>query len=415
MIDPALFHQQLRSHGTEFFTGIPDSLLKNFCAYITDNELAEKHIIPANEGSAIALAAGHHLATGKIPLVYMQNSGMGNAVNPLLSLVDSDVYRIPLILLIGWRGEPGVKDEPQHITQGRLTCPLLDTMGIPYVVMAEDPETLTKQISECYASIATTGTAFAFVVRKDSFAPYTLTKKLPVKADMSREAAIETVMLASNAKDIFVSTTGMASREVYELREKHSMGHERDFLTVGSMGHASQIALAIALEKKDRRIICIDGDGASLMHMGSLAIIGTHKPKNYLHIILNNGSHDSVGGQPTVALDINLVDIALASGYASAVSVSSQGELDCALATLAPAGRDLQSATGKPCGRDLPTATIAETLAPAGRVQSDTSEPTTTGAHLIEIRVTKGARKDLGRPKESPKANKDAFMQFISQ
>lgn len=166
MIEPAFFHEQVRKNGTEFFTGIPDSLLKNLCAYITDNEQDEKHIIPANEGSAIGLATGHYLATGKVPLVYMQNSGMGNAINPLLSLVDQDVYRIPMILVIGWRGEPEVKDEPQHITQGRLTCPLLNTLGIPWKIMAEDQEELKKQIDECYASVEKSGKPFAFVVRK---------------------------------------------------------------------------------------------------------------------------------------------------------------------------------------------------------------------------------------------------------
>ena len=378
MIEPAFFHEQLHSHGTEFFTGIPDSLLKNFCAYITDHEDANKHIIPSNEGSAIALATGHYLATGKIPLVYMQNSGLGNAVNPLLSLVDSDVYRIPLILVIGWRGEPGVKDEPQHITQGRLTCPLLDTMGIPSVVMAEDSETLQTQISACYASIASTGKPFAFVVRKDTFAPYTLKNNSVVEAEMSREKAIEIVMLSSDEKDIFVSTTGMASRELYELRLSHGMGHEKDFLTVGSMGHASQIALGIALEKKDRRVICIDGDGAALMQMGGFAIIGTQKPSNYLHIIVNNGAHDSVGGQPTVALSIDLTAIARASGYVSAVTVETEEELNSALK------ENMRNNVGN------------------------------TGPRLIEIRVTKGSRKDLGRPKESPQDNKAAFMSFIS-
>ncbi|HKL86251.1 MAG TPA: phosphonopyruvate decarboxylase [Treponemataceae bacterium] len=371
MIEPAFFHEQVRKNGTDFFTGVPDSLLKNLCAFITDNEPEEKHIIPANEGSAVGLATGHFLATGKIPLVYMQNSGMGNTINPLLSLVDQDVYRIPMILVIGWRGEPGVKDEPQHITQGRLTCPLLDTIGIPWKIMAEDHDELKKQIDECYNTIKKTGKPFAFVVRKNSFAPYTLKNNPPVKAELSREAAIETVMLASGDRDIFVSTTGMASRELYELRVKHGMHHDHDFLTVGSMGHASQIALGIALEKKDRTIICIDGDGATLMQMGGLAIIGSKRPKNYVHIVLNNGAHDSVGGQPTVALSIDLAQAARACGYAATVSVTTKKELDIEL------------------------------------------RKEVSGPRFIEVRVSKGAREDLGRPKESPQENKKAFMQFL--
>ncbi|HKL84816.1 MAG TPA: phosphonopyruvate decarboxylase [Treponemataceae bacterium] len=373
MIEPAFFHEQVRKNGTEFFTGVPDSLLKNLCAYITDNEPEEKHIIPANEGSAIGLATGHYLATGKTPLVYMQNSGMGNTINPLLSLVDHDVYRIPMILVIGWRGEPGVTDEPQHITQGRLTCPLLDTVGIPWIIMAEEHEELKKQFEECYHSIEKTGKPYAFVVRKNSFAPYTLKNNQPVKAELNRETAIETIMLASGNKDVFVSTTGMISRELYELREKHTMLHNHDFLTVGSMGHASQIALGIALEKQDRTVFCIDGDGATLMQMGGVAIIGAKGPKNYVHIVLNNGAHDSVGGQPTVALSIDLALVARACGYASTVSVTTKKELDIEL------------------------------------------RKEIAGPRFIEIRVTKGARKDLGRPKESPQQNKETFMQFLQK
>ncbi len=373
MIEPSFFFEQVKKNGTDFFAGVPDSLLKNLCAYITDNENGDRHIIPANEGSAVALAAGHHLATGSIPLVYMQNSGIGNAVNPLLSLVDPQVYRIPLVLVIGWRGEPGKKDEPQHVTQGRLTCPVLETMDIPHVIMAETHDELEKQIADCYRSILETGKPFAFVVRKDTFAPYALQKNVSVTAEISREAAIETVLLASGPDDIFVSTTGMASRELYELREKHGMGHGKDFLTVGSMGHASQIALSIALEKKNRRVLCIDGDGATIMQMGGLAIIGERKPANFTHIVINNGAHDSVGGQPTVALSINIVDIAKACGYVSAVQVSSPGELKAELAKTGP------------------------------------------GPRLLEVRVLKGARKDLGRPKESPQENKHAFMQFVAE
>lgn len=373
MIEPSFFFEQVKQNGTLFFTGVPDSLLKNLCAYITDHESKNNHIIPANEGSAVALAAGHHLATGKIPLVYMQNSGIGNAVNPLLSLVDSDVYRIPLLLVIGWRGEPGVKDEPQHVTQGRLTLPLLETMEIPYVVMADTHEELQKQIDSCYKSIRETGKPFAFVVRKDIFAPYTLKNNESAKAESTREAAIEAALMASRPDDIFISTTGMASRELYELREKHGMGHEKDFLTVGSMGHASQIALGISLEKKDRRVICIDGDGATLMQMGGLALIGERKPANFIHVIINNGAHDSVGGQPTVAFSVDLSGVAERCGYASSVRVSSAEALRNELEKDAP------------------------------------------GPRLIEVRVLKGSRKDLGRPKESPQENKNSFMQFVAQ
>lgn len=371
MIEPKFFYDLLQKHGTGFFAGVPDSLLKNFCAYITDTADEKDHFIAANEGSACGLAAGYHLATGKIPLVYMQNSGIGNAVNPLLSLIDPDVYEIPLVLVIGWRGEPGIHDEPQHKKQGKVTCELLDAMGIPYAVMAENEAELAVQIETCYSTIRDKKTPFAFVVRKDTFAPYTLVKNEKVEAEMTREEAIEAVMLASGERDMFVSTTGMASRELYELRVKHGMGHEKDFLTVGSMGHASQIALAIALNKPGRRVTCLDGDGAVIMQMGGLTAIGTRKPSNYRHIVINNGAHDSVGGQPTVALKIDIPAIAKASGYAEAVTVRTKAELSAALA-----------------------------------IKAD-------GPVLVEIRVKKGARKDLGRPKESPTENKIALMEFI--
>jgi phosphonopyruvate decarboxylase len=372
MIEPEYFYNQLINNNTDFFAGVPDSLLRSFCAYITDYAGENAHFISANEGSAVGLAAGYHLATGKIPLVYMQNSGIGNATNPLLSLVDPDVYRIPLVLVIGWRGEPGVHDEPQHKKQGKVTLALLETMGIPYSIMATNENELHPQISDCYRYIAKNSSPYAFVVRKDTFAPYAMKKDEEVKAEMTREEAIEEVMLAADKRTIIVSTTGMASRELYELREKHGMSHERDFLTVGSMGHASQIALSIALYKRDRNVICIDGDGACIMQMGGLMTIGTRKPANLRHIIINNGAHDSVGGQPTVALEIDIPGIARAAGYGRVISVTTKNGLKEALSV---------------------------------------KDAVTT---LIEIRTQKGSRNDLGRPKESPWENKAVFMDFIN-
>jgi phosphonopyruvate decarboxylase len=372
MITPAFFYEQLVKHNVGFFTGVPDSLLKNFCAYITDHADECNHIVAVNEGAAVALASGYHLATGKIPLVYMQNSGIGNAVNPLLSLADGDVYRVPMVLVIGWRGEPGVHDEPQHITQGKVTRALLEAIDIPYTIVAETEDAAHGQLDECFAHIAARNTAYALIVRKDTFAPYSLQKLADDAAELSREAAIEALILSPLSGGVFVSTTGMASRELYELREKYGMGHERDFLTVGSMGHASQIALAVALQKPALLVTCIDGDGAALMHMGALAAIGATKPANYRHIVLNNGAHDSVGGQPTIAPCIDLPAIALACGYERAYSAKNRAELDAALAE------------------------------------------TAHGATFIEVKVRKGARKDLGRPTSSPIENKRAFMEYIA-
>jgi phosphonopyruvate decarboxylase len=294
MIESAFFYDQMTTHGIRFFAGVPDSLLKSFCAYISDHSDKKNHIVAVNEGAAVALASGYHLATGGIPLVYMQNSGIGNAVNPLLSLADSDVYRIPLVLVVGWRGEPGTHDEPQHITQGKTTCSLLEVMNISYAVLSGTEDKAERQIAECFGVVEKTGAPYAFVVRRDTFAPYVLHRVLPDLADaaMTREEAIEEIILASDRHGVIVSTTGMASRELYELREKHGMTHKRDFLTVGSMGHASSIALGIALQKPDMRVVCLDGDGAALMHLGAIAAVGVQRPQNFCHIVLNNGAHD---------------------------------------------------------------------------------------------------------------------------
>jgi phosphonopyruvate decarboxylase len=369
MVEAAYFFNELTEGGVGFFTGVPDSLLKDFCAYITDHA-EQNHIIAVNEGAAVGLASGFHLATGRIPLVYMQNSGIGNAVNPLLSLADSDVYRIPMILVIGWRGEPGVHDEPQHIKQGKVTCTMLDAMDIPYAVLDKTEEGANLQIKTCFSTIAKTESPYAFVIQKDTFAPYIPQKKEQFDAEMSREEAIETIALCREG--IIVSSTGMISRELYEIREREKpSGHGRDFLTVGSMGHASSIALSIALQKPLLQVTCLDGDGAALMHMGSIAAIGVKKPRNLCHIVLNNGSHDSVGGQPTIAPFIDLPEIARACGYVNIYHVNTKEELKTIL-------------TKK-----------------------------NNNLTFIEVKVKKGSRKDLGRPKTPPVENKTAFMKYI--
>ena len=375
MISPKYFYDSLIANGTDFFAGVPDSLLKNFCAYITDNAPADKHIISANEGSATALATGYHFATGKIPLIYMQNSGEGNMINPLLSIVDPDVYSVPMMIVIGWRGEPGVHDEPQHIKQGKVTCDLLDAMKIPYSILGADNcnKCLDKALAKAYEYIKANNAPYALVIKKGTFEDYALQNNTTVEADMSREEAIEKIMLSAPETAAFVSTTGMASRELYELRDKHGQGHSKDFLTVGGMGHASQIALSIAMQKKDRLIYCIDGDGASIMQMGGMATIGTRNPSNMVHIVLNNGAHDSVGGQPTVGRQIDLCGIAKACGYENVVKASTKEELDAILK------------------------------------DKNTFDKLT----FIEVLVRKGARKDLGRPKTTPQENKKAMMEFL--
>ena len=412
MISSGFFYDTLAGCGTDFFTGVPDSLLKSFCAWVTGHTPPARHITAVNEGAAVALASGYHLATGKIPLVYMQNSGIGNAVNPLLSLADGDVYQIPMILLVGWRGEPGVKDEPQHIKQGKITDALFETMGIPYLILSGDEEEARNQIEECYARVKADGAPFALIVRKDTFAPYPLesgTNTVETNdVEMSREEAIGEVIRSSPPDEIFISTTGMASRELYELRDKYGMGHERDFLTVGSMGHASSLALSIALQIPERPVTCIDGDGAALMHMGGMAAIGERKPANLWHIVLNNGAHDSVGGQPTIARSIDLSGIARACGYTRVFSVKTLEELRQTLNWMSKSYSG--GVIGKTRGKIFPIDKV---------VDKDESTVFTVdkvdGPVFIEVLVRKGNRKDLGRPKSSPRENKEAFMRFIAE
>ena len=396
--------------GFEFFAGVPDSQLKAVCVWLLDRYGLDPahHVIAANEGNAAALAAGYHLATGKTPVVYLQNSGLGNIVNPAASLLNGKVYGIPCLFIVGWRGEPGVHDEPQHVFQGEITLSLLDNLDIPAFVLdkAATEEELAAKMAE-YREVFRQGRQAALVVRKEALV-YNCHPTLsgghtvgdncqptppggrsmddkchptspdgrpvgdncrPTGCSMGREEAIGQI-LAASGDDPVVSTTGKASREVYELREARGQGHGHDFLTVGSMGHSSSIALGIALQRPERRVWCLDGDGAALMHLGAMAVIGTSSPANLVHIVLNNEAHESVGGLPTAAGRVDLCAIARACGYASALSVDSPEGLDGALAA----------------------AKAANCLT------------------FLEVKCALGARDDLGRPTTTPQENKTAFM-----
>lgn len=377
MVEVKEFYNELLDNDISFFTGVPDSLLKSFCAYIKDNVSAHKNIISANEGNAIGLASGYYLGTRKIGLVYMQNSGLGNAVNPLASLTDKLVYSIPMLLVIGWRGEPKRHDEPQHKKQGLITTETLEMLGIKYEILDTDTnnDEMKLKVKKAYSYMNENNEPYALVIKKDTFDEYKLKSNTSFEFKMTREEAIEIVVSQMKENSVIVSTTGMASRELFELREKHKENHNKDFLTVGSMGHASQIALGIALSNKDKEVYCIDGDGSLLMHLGGLAIIGNAEPKNFRHILINNGAHDSVGGQETVGLKIDTLAIAKACGYKECYSCSSKAEL------------------------------------------LNLSEKITNveGSVLLEIKVKKGARKDLGRPTTTPIENKEAFMEFLDK
>lgn len=364
----------VRIIGSDFYTGVPDSQLKALCNYLMDRYGIDPkhHVIAANEGNCTALAAGYHLATGKVPVVYMQNSGEGNIINPVASLLNDKVYAIPCVFIVGWRGEPGIHDEPQHIYQGEVTIKLLDDMGIKsFVVGKETTEEELEAAMDAFRGVLTEGKDVAFVIRKGAL---TDAPKVEYRNEntMIREEIIQHIVKASG-EDPIISTTGKASRELFETRVANSQSHKYDFLTVGSMGHSSSIALGVAINKPGTRVWCVDGDGAVLMHMGSMAVMGANKPENLIHVVINNGAHETVGGMPTVASQIDLVAIAKACGYPYAVSVDSFEDLD----------RELENAKSR------------------------------NELSLIEVKCSIGAREDLGRPTTTALENKQNFMDYL--
>jgi phosphonopyruvate decarboxylase len=325
MIDPTQFFQLLNEHSFNFYVGVPDSLLKNLCACIEERTAKRDHIIAANEGNAVAIAAGHHLATGRTPVVYMQNSGLGNCINPLTSLTHPEVYRIPMLLLIGWRGEPGLHDEPQHLVQGRITTDQLKLLGIDFYEL-DSNSNADSILSKCVKRIKQRKSPVAILIKKKTFLCYKPKKRTPYIYNFSREQAIRQIIELSTTKDLLLSTTGKCSRELHLIRQERGETIS-DFLTVGSMGHTSSIALGVALGVS-KKVICLDGDGAALMHLGALPIVGAAAPQNFLHIILNNGAHESVGGQPTVGREINFEKLADAFNYKNCFSIEKSDELD---------------------------------------------------------------------------------------
>ena len=333
MIDQEKFFKALNDKDVEFFTGVPDSYLNAFCTYLSENVSSSRHIIAANEGNAVALASGYYFATGTVPLVYMQNSGMGNALNPLVSLVDKNVYSVPMVLLIGWRGDPSAKDHEQHKTQGEITTKLLDLLGIPYVVVKDDDECIEETVSWALQTTKDTGVPAAMIAQKGIFAKNT---KKPIVDDsypMSREEAIKVILDNTPKGTIFVATTGRATRELYFLRNESGNTHDCDVLNVGSMGHASSISMGIAQAIKNRLVVCLDGDAAAIMHLGALTTVSRYNMPNFFHILLNNGAHESVGGQPSAGHFVDFAKIAQGSGYRAQV-VENENSLITALKEL---------------------------------------------------------------------------------
>ena len=360
----------------DFFTGVPDSLLNPLCSYLYDRfGISEHHIVAANEGNAVGLAAGYHLATGKVPVVYLQNSGEGNIINPVASLMNDRVYGIPCLFIIGWRGKPGVHDEPQHVYQGMVTCQLLKDMDIAYFVVEKDTsEAALAEQMEVFRALFARGKQAALVVRKGAL-QYDGPKLHYENAfPLTREEIVRRVAAAAG-EDVIVSTTGKASRELFEYRAATGDTHARDFLTVGSMGHASSIALAVALYQPGRRVWCLDGDGAALMHLGALPVIASRQPGNLIHVLINNQCHETVGGMPTVANVADLPALARASGYKTVLRAENAEELAAALDALKAA----------------------------------------PGPSFLEVMSNSGARADLGRPTTSAMENKQHFMEYLQK
>ena len=363
--------------GIDFFTGVPDSQLKGLCdtLFATYGVSSKQHIVAANEGNAIALCAGHYLATGRPGLCYMQNSGLGNAVNPIASLMDEQVYGLPCLLVVGWRGEPGVHDEPQHVKQGQITLSQLELLDVPYMVL--DKTMTDADFDAAFADIRAhlaAGRTAAIVVKKGALT-CSMKPKYGNSHAMTREDAVDVIARLAGKRDVIVSTTGKLSRELFELREAAKDSHERDFLTVGSMGHASMIALGIALSQPDRRVWCLDGDGAALMHLGAMAVLGQKKPANLVHVVINNAAHETVGGMPVCEGALNLTGMAMSAGYRHVSRAGSEMELYQAVDAAMSAGE----------------------LA------------------FIEVLCAVGARDDLGRPTTTPQQNRDALMKFLQE
>lgn len=376
-MDASILLEACEKAGIDFFSGVPDSQLKGLCneLYSRYGTASDRHVVAHNEGGAMALCAGHYLATGHPGLCYMQNSGLGNTVNPLASLMDEEVYGLPCLLVIGWRGEPGVKDEPQHVKQGQITLGQLDLMGVPWFVLDADmtESDFRAHFAESLKVLAQ-GKCAAIVVRKGALTTHSK-PDYSNEATMKRETAAEILLEAAGSEAVIVSTTGKLSREVFEIRERRGEGHGQDFLTVGSMGHASMIAMAMANDLPGKKIWCLDGDGAALMHLGTLAVIGRRKPSNMVHVVINNGAHETVGGMPVCNRELPVAELARAAGYDRVYTAETEPEL-----------------------REKLRAVVEDN-------------------HLcmVEIRCACGARDDLGRPTTTPKQNRDALMEFVKK
>jgi phosphonopyruvate decarboxylase len=367
MINPKEFYDMLiKRAGHDFFAGIPDSTLKDFCSYIDDN--SNNHFITANEGSAISMGIGHHLATGETPFIYMQNSGIGNSLNPVLSMASKEIYQIPMVIFVGWRGENAKKDEPQHLHQGKVMIPAFGAMDLDYDLMPTNIKSAEALMEKVIRNLKSQPRPYFIIIKSGTFSEYKSETKETNNLSLTREEVIKKI--TQHSKDAFyLATTGFTGRELFEIQNDHS----KSFLSIGGMGHVSSIALGVANSKKDQKVIALDGDGSLLMHMGNMAIAGQSKLQNFIHIVFNNGCHLSVGGQKSIAQDIDLTKMAKACGYKT-FEISKEDELQDFLTKL----NDLK------------------------------------GPVFVNLLINRSSRADLGRPSQSPKEMKKIFMEKLN-
>ena len=371
MIKAQIFLDRFLNLGLNHFTGVPDSTFKSFMTLLERSDGAFTNRIAANEGAAIAHAAGYHLATNKLSVVYLQNSGLGNCVSPLTSLTDPEVYSIPLIIVMGWRGKPGIKDEPQHKKMGAIMINVLDTLDIPHSVLSDN--TYKEQIKTAKMIVEKNLKPYVLIVEPGFFENATPSKINKKPTLVNRESAIGCIVNSINKDDLIVSTTGKTSRELYEICSNHSRGHDNNFYNVGSMGHVSSIGLEIALQRKDKKVYILDGDGSLIMHMGALSTLGYYQPNNLIHIIFDNQSHESTGGQPTTSSTMDFSEVLLGCNYKIVNNVQSESELSKILL------KERQGLQG------------------------------------LIVKTQVGSRIDLGRPSDTPNTTKKRFMDGLKK
>lgn len=375
MISCQDFFNILKENGFTFFTGIPDSTFKNFMKFIVDNDgKCLQNLVACNECESIALSAGYYLATNKIGIAYMQNSGLGKAINPLTSLCDQDTYSIPVLLLIGWRGEPGKNDAPQHKKMGRIMLSLLETLEIPYSILEPDLDYIKNEMKKAKKYFNNRKEPYAFIIRRNFFEDYDIKTLQKNNYELNREEAIELIMDNLDENDIVISTTGLISREVYEYRENREKDHFKSFYNIGSMGCASSIGLSIALQRPNKRILIFDGDGAAIMQMGVFTTIGKNFPDNLVHIIFDNHAHETTGNQPSNSTAVNFHQVALASNYNYGTIVTTKSQL----------------------------------LDVINEIKHK------KGPQMIVVRVKMGFRLDLKRPEKEPTNYKEYLMKYLT-